>query len=66
MGTILALDQAQRKGFLLANRCFLCHSKGERSHSSSLCSCSFLSLVWLGLSPPRLRRHSLGGMVPCG
>ena len=28
-GTILTLDQVQRRGFSLANKCFLCHSKEE-------------------------------------
>ena len=49
MGTILALDQAQRKGFLLANRCFLCHSKGETvDHILLHCAAALFSL-WSGL-----------------
>ena len=44
-GRILALDQAQRKGFLLANRCFLCHSEGETA-DHILLHCAKCWILW--------------------
>ena len=70
-GKALILDQVQRRGYSLANRCFFCHSEEEVDHIllyyvqrrdffGNFC---FLSLRWLWFSPIRLRRHSLGGMI---
>ncbi|CAI0466928.1 unnamed protein product [Linum tenue] len=55
---ILTLDNLQRRGWLLANRCYMCHS-AEESINHLLIECDFAKQVWRGfgrvcsiLAPP--------------
>ncbi|XP_074315209.1 uncharacterized protein LOC141651393 [Silene latifolia] len=45
---LATLDNLQRRGFHLANRCYLCGTN-EESHLHLFLACSFCSAVWQGL-----------------
>ena len=71
-GRVLTLDQVQRRGFFWQTDVFSTTLKKKLLITFLLTmqrlgfydSCSFLSLVQLRFSPSRLRRHSLGNIVP--
>ena len=44
-GKVLTLDQLQRKGFALANRCFLCQEVEERANHLLL-HCAITRVLW--------------------
>ena len=68
---ILTLDQVKRRGFSLANRCFLCQRMKKRLITFSIIvkrhspfgNEASLSLVSFGSLPFQLKRCFLGGMA---